>query len=149
MLYYHSKTSKIKGGYIMNFDQMEKQANTIQQHNMNIVQELQQLVQNIQGLDIDSLQKQDLIYSIKELALSLRGLNQETTGLVQNTVNYIEHLEQSHPQYDQFQQSYPQQYQQPQRGQRGGFWNTILQTAEMGAGFTIGEDIVNDIFRIF
>jgi hypothetical protein len=29
------------------------------------------------------------------------------------------------------------------------FWNTLVQSAEMGAGFAIGEDIVDDIFRIF
>ncbi|MFB5189925.1 hypothetical protein [Alicyclobacillus fastidiosus] len=133
----------------MNFDQIERQANTIQQHNTNIIQQLQQVAQNIQGLNIDESQKMNLIYSLKELALSVRGLNQETTGLIQNAVNYIDHLEQTHPQYDQFQQRYPQQYQQPVARQNGGFWNTILQSAEMGAGFAIGEDIVDDIFRIF
>jgi hypothetical protein len=132
----------------VNFDQIERQANTIQQHNTNIISQLQQVAQNLQALNIDESQKMNLIYSLKELALSVRGLNQETTGLIQNAVNYIDHLEQSHPQYDQFQQRYPQQYQQPM-GQRGGFWNTIVQSAEMGAGFAIGEDIVDDIFRIF
>lgn len=137
------------GEISVNFDQMERQATTIQQHNANIVQQLQQTAQKIQAMNIDASEKQDLIYSLKELALSVRGLNQETTGLIQNTVNYIEHLEQTHPQYDQFQQRYPQQYQQPMRNQRGGFWNTIVQSAEMGAGFAVGEDIVNDLFRIF
>ncbi len=132
----------------MNFEQMQNQASAIQQHNTNIVQQLQQLAQTIQSMNMDAAQKQDLIYSLKDIALSVRSLNQETTGLIQNTVNYIQHIEQSHPQYSQFQQNYyPPQYQQ--RGQRGGFWNTILQSAEMGAGFAIGEDIVDDIFRIF
>ncbi|WP_067620967.1 hypothetical protein [Alicyclobacillus acidiphilus] len=133
----------------MNFEQMGRQANTIQQHNAAIVQQLQQAAQRIQAMNIDSADKQDLIFALKEIALSVRGLNQETAGLIQNAVNYIDHLEQTHPQYDQFQQRYPRQYQQPMGGQRGGFWDTIVQSAEMGAGFAIGEDLVDDLFRLF
>ncbi|QSO48873.1 hypothetical protein [Alicyclobacillus mengziensis] len=54
-------------------------------------------------------------------------------------------------------QQYPPQYQQQPvqmgggmfgRG-GGGFWDTLIKSAEIGAGFEIGTDIVNDIFGGF
>lgn len=141
-----------------NFQHMEQQANMIQQHNGNIVSQLQQTVNNIQALNVDEAQKQSIVYALRELALSVKGLNQETMGLVQNMAMYIQKLEAEHPQSQQVQQKYPQQYQQQVTGntgsglfggKRGGFWDTILQTAEMGAGFAIGEEIVEDIFGNF
>lgn len=138
----------------MNFDQIQQQANGISQHNTNIVQQLQQAATRIQSLPIDDAEKQSLMFSLREIALSVKGLNQETMGLIQNAALYIQHLEASHPQYDQYRQMYPPQYQQAPInpgffGGGGGFWGTIIQSAEMGAGFEIGRDLVDDIFGWF
>ncbi|QQE78204.1 hypothetical protein [Alicyclobacillus sp. SO9] len=144
------------GLHTMNFEQMQQQSNNIQQHNTTIVNQLQQIVGKVQQIDANAESKQDIAFALRELALSVRGLNQETMGLLQNMALYIQHLEDSHQHAEHYQKQYPPQYQQPQQpqpaggmfgGRRGGgFWNTLIQSAELGAGFEIGADIVNDIF---
>lgn len=145
------------GGYTMNFEQMQQQSNNVQQHNQTIVNQLQQIVGKVQQLEGNDQGKLEISYALRELALSVRGLNQETMGLLQNMALYIQHLENSHQQRAQYQQQYPPQYQQQQQpvygnggvfGGRsgGGFWDTLIKSAEIGAGFEIGADIIDDIF---
>lgn len=156
--------SAVGGDHPMNFEQMQQQSNNIQQHNQTIVNQLQQVVAKLQQVESNDPAKQDISYSLREVALSVRGLNQETMGLLQNMALYIQHLEDSHQQRDHYQQQYPPQYQQvpPQYQQQpvqmgggifgrsgGGFWDTLIKSAEIGAGFEIGADIVNDIFDGF
>lgn len=157
----HTNDQAMGGTHTMNFEQMQQQSNNIQQHNQTIVNQLQQVVGKVQNLDGNEGHKQDIAYALRELALSVRGLNQETMGLLQNMALYIQHLENSHQNADHYQRQYPPQYQQPYPqqpvlqggmfGQRsgGGFWDTLIRSAEMGAGFEIGADIVNDIFGGF
>jgi hypothetical protein len=138
----------------MDFEKIESQAVTIQQHNQKIVEQLQQVLTRIQTLNVDDGQKQEIAFSIRELALSVKGLNQETTGMVQSMALYIQHLESEHPQSEQYQQRYPRYAagglaEHNRSYSSGGFWDTIVRSAEMGAGFEIGQDIVDGLFNIF
>lgn len=99
------------------------------------------------------------------MAVSFQGLYQDTTVLVQGMSSYIQTLEQNQQVVHQQQQQQLQQQQMTQPQQNGvpyqnqgifgrrntgrGVWNTIWTSAQQGAGFEIGRDIVDNIFRIF
>ena len=102
---------------------------------------------------------------LKEVALAIRDEEGQMTNLLQSMHAMIDsHMQQvepaapqpqyQQPQYQQPQYQQPAQYAQPAYGapQGGGMLQRFLgsgfgRSIAMGAGFGIGDDIVNDIFR--
>lgn len=106
--------------------------------------QLGQMVQQIRAAN--SPEAKELEFSLRELALSM----QQERGMLSNLLSAI-HMQfsQQQPQGYQgqgYQNQGQQNYGQGGFGGGGGFMQTIEHAVEMGAGFGIGDDLINKIF---
>ena len=100
----------------------------------------------------------DWMLDLKEIAIGVRDEEAQTTQLLQAIHSFVanqvaQQPAQPAPQYVQQQPVYQQQpaYQQPYYGGGGGMFGRFLgggfgRAIAMGAGFGIGDDIINSIF---
>lgn len=143
----------------MDLTTVEQQYNQLQQENQGVVQALQALAGKLKtAADGGNPDAREWMLDLKELALNIQAEQQQVMMLmqamhqaVQNDVAGMQQgsggqWQPGYPQTPQIGQSqgYPQQ-------QGGGFLNSLEhsgfgQMLMMGAGFGIGDDLINSIF---
>jgi hypothetical protein len=124
----------------------------LQQQSQQTVQLITQLAQKLQQAASDGdPNAREWLLDLKEITLGFQQEQNQVTLLLQAIHNYVANEAQQPPQQQQ-QPVYQQPvYQQPvyQRygGGFGGFMHSGFgQAIATGAGFAIGEDIIDDIF---
>jgi hypothetical protein len=132
-----------------NYEQLRRQS-------QDTVQAIQNLAQKLQATANDGDQRaREWLLDLKEITIGFRAEQHQVTNLLQAIHLYVEnqpqqvHQQQPYPQpqYQQPQYQHPPVSQQPPVYQRGGFFgSTFGQAIATGAGFAIGEDIIDDIF---
>jgi hypothetical protein len=127
-----------------NFDQVRMQ-------NQRAVQAVTNLAQKIQAAArAGDAQAQEWLLELKGVAMEVQSEQNALNNAQQATHNtVVSFLQQQN--YQQPVQYNSQPYTQPGYGgygysRGGGFMNTLGTAAAAGAGFAIGEDIVDDLF---
>ncbi len=86
---------------------------------------------------------QEWLLDLKGLALNIKSEQMQAQNLLSTIHAYVDN---QHTQYNQQMPAYQQQYGQ-RGGGLGGFLNSGFGRAiEMGAGFGLGDDLINSIF---
>jgi len=142
----------------MNLQAVEQQYNQLQQENQGVMQALQTLAGKLKmAADGGNQDAREWLLDLKELALNIQTEQQQVMTLMQAmhqaVQNDVASMQQNNPAW---QPGYPQtpQVGQPQgypQQQGGGFLNSLEhsgfgQMLMMGAGFGIGDDLINSIF---
>lgn len=97
--------------------------------------------------DGDNQQAREWLLDLKTLALAVKSEQVQVQGLLSAIHAYVNN---QHETYSQQIPQYKQQYvqAQPRAGGLGGFLHSGFGRAiEMGAGFGLGDDLINSIFR--
>jgi len=136
-----------------NYEQLQQQSQQTVQAITNLAQKLQAAANN------GDQQAREWLLDLKEITLGFQQEQNQVTLLLQSIHQFVANQNQQQPpvyqqppQYQQpmYQQPVYQQpmYQQPMYGGGyGGFMGSSFgQAIATGAGFAIGEDIINDIF---
>jgi hypothetical protein len=136
----------------------------LQQQSQQTVQAITALAQKLQAAaNAGDQNAREWLLDLKEVTLGFQQEQNQVTLLLQAIHSFVANQPPQQPIYQQpqYQQQYQQpQYQQPQyqqppiyqqpmyaQGGFGGFMHsTFGQAIAGGAGFAIGEDIINDIF---
>ena len=150
----------------MDIETIDQNYQQLQQQSQQTVQQIQALAQKLQAAAAAGDQNaREWLLDLKGITLGFQQEQNQVTLLLQSIHNFVANqtqqqppvYQQPQPQYQQpqFQQPMYQQpvYQQPvyQQGWGGGGFGGFLnggfgQAIATGAGFAIGEDIINDIF---
>ncbi|OZC32526.1 hypothetical protein [Gordonia polyisoprenivorans] len=150
----------------MDENQVDQAYQQLQQQGQQTATALSALAQKLQAAAASgNYDAREWALDLKEVALAIRDEEGQMTNLLQSMHAMIDsHMQQvapaapqpqyQQPQYQQPQYQQPAQYAQPAYGapQGGGMLQRFLgsgfgRSIAMGAGFGIGDDIVNDIFR--
>jgi ABC-type transporter Mla subunit MlaD len=136
---------------------IDQNYNQLQQQSQQTVQLITSLAQKLQTAANNGDQNaREWLLDLKEITMGFQQEQNQVTLLLQSIHNFVANQSQQ-PQYQQPQyQQAPPQYQQPvyqepmyQQG-GGGFGrfmhSTFGQAITTGAGFAIGDDIINSIF---
>ena len=130
-----------------NYEQLQQQSQQTVQAITNLAQKLQAAANN------GDQQAREWLLDLKEITLGFQQEQNQVTLLLQSIHQFVANQSQQQPpvyqQPPQYQQPMYQQpvYQQPMYGGYGGFMGSSFgQAIATGAGFAIGEDIINDIF---
>jgi len=131
-----------------NYEQLQQQSQQTVQAITNLAQKLQAAANN------GDQQAREWLLDLKEITLGFQQEQNQVTLLLQSIHQFVANQNQQQPpvyqQPPQYQQPMYQQpvYQQPMYGGGyGGFMGSSFgQAIATGAGFAIGEDIINDIF---
>lgn len=132
-----------------NYEQLRQQSQQTVQAITNLAQKLQAAANN------GDQQAREWLLDLKEITLGFQQEQNQVTLLLQSIHQFVANQSQQQPppmyqQPPQYQQPMYQQpvYQQPMYGGGyGGFMGSSFgQAIATGAGFAIGEDIINDIF---
>jgi hypothetical protein len=133
----------------------------LQQQSQQTVQAITNLAQKLQAAaNAGDPNAREWLLDLKEVTLGFQQEQNQVTLLLQSIHSYVENQQQQQYQQQQYQQpQYQQQYQQPQyqqqpayyqQPQQGGFGgfmhSTFGRAITTGAGFAIGDDIINAIF---
>jgi hypothetical protein len=124
----------------------------LQQQSQETVQAITALAQKLQAAAGEGDQQaREWLLDLKEITLGFRQEQHQMTNLLQAIHTYVANQPPQQPQYQQPQYQQPMyqpQYQQPMYyGGGGGFFgSTFGQAITTGAGFAIGEEIIEDIF---
>lgn len=144
----------------MNLEMVEQQYNQLQQEAQGVQQGLQTLAGKLKAAaDAGNQDAREWLLDLKELALNIQTEQQQVMMLMQamhqaaqNDMVAMQNQggQQWQPGYPQTPQAMPQQGYAPQK-QSGGFLNSLEhsgfgQALMMGAGFGIGDDLINSIF---
>ena len=140
----------------LNYEQLRNQGQQTVQALTNLAQKLQR------AAEAGDLNAREWLLDLKEVALEVRGEQTQVAGLLQSLHGFVANQLQSPPpqqgypqqqQYRQqgYQQPYQQGYGQQGYGQGGGMLGRFMgsgfgQAMEMGAGFAVGEEIIDDLF---
>lgn len=146
----------------MDIQTIDNQYDQLQNQARQTVMELQNLAGKLQNAaNAGDQNAREWFLDLKSIALAIQAEQNQVANLLQALHGYVANQAQQgygqpgYPQQGYPQQGYPQQgyppqgYAQPQQsgGILGGFLNSGFGRAlEMGAGFGIGEDIINKIF---
>jgi hypothetical protein len=141
----------------MDIQTIDSQYNQLQSQAQQTVQELRDLAQKLQSAaQAGDPNAREWLLDLKSIALAIQAEQNQVSNLLQAVHNYTANqAQQMPPQNWGNQQPYPPQQQHyggyPQQQQGGGFFNNLLNSGfgraiEMGAGFGIGDDIINKIF---
>ncbi|HVV21054.1 MAG TPA: hypothetical protein VHF06_16580 [Pseudonocardiaceae bacterium] len=127
-----------------NYQQLQQQSQQTVQAITNLAQKLQAAANN------GDQQAREWLLDLKEITLGFQQEQNQVSLLLQSIHNFVASQPQQ-PVYQQQQPGYqqpPVYYQQPyQQGGFGGFMNSGFgQAIATGAGFAIGEDIIDDLF---
>ncbi len=129
----------------MDYQIAETQANQLRQQSQDLLQKMQALAQRLRTEARDEASGRELAMDLREIGMEMQNQNQNILLMIQQMAQYIHQLEQD-------QRTHPQPTVQP-RGwsQMGGsgFLGSLVSGLGIGAGFGLGEDVVNDIFNAF
>ncbi|MDR3506115.1 MAG: hypothetical protein P4L52_07705 [Acidocella sp.] len=149
----------------MDIQTVNNQYGQLQTQAQQTVGELQSLAQKMQAAaQAGNMDAREWLLDLKSIALAIRAEQNQVANLLQSVQNMLANQpqaqqspwggpQQGYPQQQPMpQQGYPQQgygYAQPQ--QQGGIFGAFLNSGfgralEMGAGFGIGEEIIDKIF---
>lgn len=109
---------------------------------------LQALAEKLQkAADGGDQQAREWLFDLKTLALTIKSEQIQAQSLLSAIHSYVDAQHQTYSQQiPQYQQQYVQA--QPTAGGLGGFLNSGFGRAiEMGAGFGIGDELINSIFN--
>ena len=136
-----------------NYEQLQQQSQQTVQAITNLAQKLQAAANN------GDQQAREWLLDLKEITLGFQQEQNQVTLLLQSIHQFVANQNQQQPpvyqqppQYQQPMYQQPVVYQQPMYGGGygggyGGFMGSSFgQAIATGAGFAIGEDIINDIF---
>lgn len=152
----------------MDIQTIDQNYQQLQQQSQQTVQAITNLAQKLQAAANNGDQNaREWLLDLKEITLGFQQEQNQVTLLLQSIHSFVASqpqqpvYQQQPPQYQQPQYQQPQ-YQQPvyqqqpvyyqqqpayQQGGFGGFMHsTFGQAIVTGAGFAIGEDIINDLF---
>jgi hypothetical protein len=154
----------------MNIETIDQNYQQLQEQGQQTVQALTTLAQKLQrAAEAGDLNAREWLLDLKEVALEVRTEQAQVGGLLQSLHGFVANQLQAESPYQQPQhmqqpvyQAPPQQYQQQPYaqqgyaqqgypGQGGGMLNRFMgsgfgQAVTMGAGFAIGDDLINDLF---
>lgn len=136
----------------MDIATVEQQYNQLQQEAQSVSQGLQVLAGKLKAaVDAGNADAREWLLDLKELALNIQQEQQQVMMVMQAMHQAVQNDQQA--QGGQWQPSYPQMPQAPVYGQpqSGGFLSSLEhsgfgQAIMMGAGFGIGDDLINSIF---
>jgi len=151
----------------MDIQTIDNQYNQLTAQARQTIGELQALAQKLQAAaGAGDANAREWFLDLKSIALAIQAEQNQVSNLLGALHNYVgaqgqqgygpQTVPQAYPQQAYPQQGYPQQgyapqgYAQPQGGM-GGLLGGLLNSGfgraiEMGAGFGLGEDIINKIF---
>ncbi len=136
----------------MDIQTIDQQYNQLQQEAQGVLQGLQTLAGKLKvAADSGNTDAREWLLDLKELAIQIQAEQQQVMAVLQAVHQAMQNQSSSmgwQPGYPQTPQ--PQAYAQPQP-QSGGFLSDFLNSGfgraiEMGAGFGIGDDLINRIF---
>lgn len=149
----------------MDVQTIDNQYQQLQNQSQQTVQELKDLAAKLQASTQSGNQDaREWLLDLKSIALAMQAEQNQVANLLQALHNFVANQAQQQasvpqtqpwgqPQTQYPQQGYPQRgyppqgYPQQQGGMLGGFMNSGFGRAiAMGAGFGIGDDIINSIF---
>jgi hypothetical protein len=138
----------------MDIATVEQQYNQLQQEAQGVSQGLQSLAAKLKtAVDAGNADAREWLLDLKELAINIQQEQQQVMMVMQSMHQAVQNDQQT--QGGQWQPGYPQTPQAPGYGQQqpqsGGFLNSLEhsgfgQAIMMGAGFGIGDDLINSIF---
>ena len=145
---------------MMDLQTVEQQYNQLQQEAQGVMQSLQTLAGKLKtAADGGNQDAREWLLDLKELALDIQTEQQQVMNVmqamhlaVQNDISSMQGQGgQWQPGYPQTPQIMPQQGYAPQQQGGGGFLSEFMSSGfgramEMGAGFGIGDDLINRIF---
>jgi hypothetical protein len=143
----------------MDYQTAETQAMQLQQQANQVAQKLRELADKLQTRVTDPSLSRELMLDLREGALAMQQQNQSALMLIQQMAQYIHALESnlaaaqpqpplqprgwaSQPWGAQPYQSYP-----TYPTATSGFMGNLATGLGLGAGFGLGEDLVDSIFR--
>ena len=140
----------------MDIATVEQQYNQLQQEGQSVTQGIQGLAGKLKtAADGGSTDAREWLLDLKELALNIQTEQQQVMVLMQAMHQAVQNDMQQYTQSQPWQPGYPQASQAagyPQtQPQQGGFLSSLEhsgfgQALMMGAGFGIGDDLINSIF---
>jgi ABC-type transporter Mla subunit MlaD len=126
---------------------IDQSFNQVQQEFNEVAGNLQALAGKLQSAAKEGDQHaQEWLLDLKGLALNLKSEQMQVQNLLSQIRQYVDN---EHQQYQQI-PAYQQQYGQRGNGRNGlgGFLNSGFgQALTWGAGFAVGDDIINDLFN--
>ena len=137
----------------MNIATVEQHYNQLQQEAQGVSQSLQALAVKLKAAaDSGNTDAREWLLDLRELAINTQQEQQQTMTLMQSVNQAVQNDLQG--QGSQWQPSFPQTPNAgfvPQQPQSGGFLNSLEhsgfdQAMMMGAGFGIGDELINSIF---
>lgn len=133
----------------MDYNTASNQLAQVQQQSQTVMQNLQALGQKLVAAAPDPTTGREWAMDIKELALAIQHQNQNVALLLNQMADYIRNLEQQLA-------THPNPALQPQgwsnaigSGSGGGFLGNVTSGLGLGAGFAVGEDLINGLFNLF
>ncbi len=134
----------------MDLQTVEQQYQQLQNEAQSVSQALQALTAKMQQGAEKNPDSRDWLLDLKQLALNIQQEQMQVMALMQAMHQAVQN---DFQQPQQWQPGYPQTPQQgfSQQNQGGGFLNSLEhsgfgQALMMGAGFGIGDDLINSIF---
>jgi hypothetical protein len=149
------------GKVIMDIQTIDNQYRQMQDQSQQTVQELRSLAMKLQGAaQAGNQDAREWLLDLKSVALAIQSEQNQVANLLQALHNFVENqnqMQQQGPwgsqQQPMQQQPYPQQNYggYPQQQQGGGLLGQFMNSGfgraiTMGAGFGIGDDLINSIF---
>jgi predicted nucleic acid-binding Zn-ribbon protein len=140
----------------MDIQTIDQQYNQLQQEAQQVAQGIQTLAQKLKAAsDSGDQNAREYLLDLRELAINIQQEQQQVMAVMQSVHQAMQNQGQRNQgQQTEWQPGYPQtphaSYGQPQQ-QGGGFLSEFLNSGfgraiEMGAGFGIGDDLINSIF---
>ena len=136
----------------MDIQTIDQQYQQLQQEAQGVMHGLQTLASKLKtAADGGNMDAREWLLDLKELAINIQTEQQQVMAVLQSVHQAMQNQGSSvgwQPGYPQTPQ--PQAYAQPQP-QSGGFLSDFLNSGfgraiEMGAGFGIGDDLINKLF---
>lgn len=142
----------------MDYQTAESQAMQLQQQANQVAQKLRELAEKLQTKVTDPNLSRELMLDLREGAIAIQQQNQSALMLIQQMAQYIHALESNlaamQPQAPMQPRGWatqpwgaqPYQTYQPYPAATSGFMGSLATGLGLGAGFGLGENLVDDIF---
>jgi hypothetical protein len=118
--------------------------NELQSEFTEVSQALQSLAGKLSASAGTDPHAQEWLLDLKGLALNIKSEQMQVQNLLSQIHSFVDSQHQQYQQMPQYQQNYGGR---GGRGGLGGFLNSSFGRAiEMGAGFGLGDDLINSIF---
>lgn len=130
----------------MDYQTAESQAMQLQNQANQVGQQLRQMADKLQAKITDPALARELMLDLREVAIAVQQQNQSALMIIQQMAQYI-HMLESNLQMQPQPTFQPRGWAtQPYPTMGGGFMGNLATGFGLGAGFGLGEDLVNDIF---